>query len=139
MSNSEKYPEINQHPRYKEWDKVVSTVDMGEVDTMGLWRENFGENVSHSLNSDLSFKETCIINQYLIGFLDENSTDRPIYISIRTWIINGKYVILWGHTGRYVDFDMLEKWVKLEFKNAKIHTDEPNFHFAIHYIREITK
>lgn len=72
-----------------------------------------------------------------LGYLDEENNDKSVYVSFRFAIINGKKVCFYNATSRFVDHEMINKWLITRFQLTHDgytrwnHSDATNFHNCI--------
>jgi hypothetical protein len=88
-------------------DQVVATVDLSGSELANLRAFYFGTDPPPpaDMNSRYKIKAESEGSRYCVGFLEPTPPTRPIYVELKYWCINGKYVVFWRVSGRYSDAD----------------------------------
>ena len=76
---------------------------------------------------------------FRVGVIGKHQKDRVVWVAFTYALIEGQLVGFYEATSRYVDHDMVEKFVKKSHPKAKTVTDATNFHLVAHEIGDKRK
>lgn len=92
-------------------------VEMTSTESFYIWKEFQDDKIYKTHNIG------CGMN---VGFVNDDQ-NMPIFISIITGEYKGVKFLAWEATSRFVDYEVIEAYLKLHFPDAS-HTDAMNIH-----------
>ena len=110
---------------------IIGVVEASEYEYHSLWREYTGEGYS--------WKELSYGYSEAVGDIN----NRPIYISLRTAVVDGKKILFIHGTSTLVDWDLIGEWLEkfiptsARDKNDKINKADADSFYNIFNIQEI--
>lgn len=113
----------------------VYFIEANSFEQMTLWREN---------HEKLNWEEDGRGFSFCVGFIDPKKKTKAVYVTFSFAKILGHQICFYEATSRFVDHDMIEKYInknyiKTKYPKRDAMTDAMNFHQAVHAIENLNK